>query len=162
MILYRLAADDERGALTPPRALPNRDSVFSTSGDSIFSLSYDSKYPSGTSGARGTLVPYVYDPGLDEPEEDDPLHDPNDDSALNSSGFPLRGLINVGVLLILILALLSLFITYPVISYFQDYNSQKDAITGNVIVNGTGQVQYLCVTPLLFQAYSIYFSCTRN
>lgn len=143
MILYRLAGDNDRGTLTPPRTLPNRDSVLSTSQDSIFSLSYDSKYPSGTSYARGTLVPYVYDPGLDEPEEDDPLHDPNDDSAPKS--FPFRGFINVGVLLIIILALLSLFIIYPVISYFYDRNPQY-AIIGSALVNSTGQT--LCVAPL--------------
>jgi hypothetical protein len=144
MILYRLTAEDDRGALTPPRALPTRDSVLSTSGDSIFSLSYDSKYPSGTSHARGTLVPYVYDPGLDldEPEEEDPLHDPNADATPNS--FPFRGLLNVSVLLLLILALLCLFIIYPVVSYLHDRN-QSDAITGNVLVNATGQVPFLCV-----------------
>ncbi|KAJ8594095.1 glycoside hydrolase family 16 protein [Rhizopogon salebrosus TDB-379] len=142
MILYRLTAEDDRGALTPPRALPTRDSVLSTSGDSIFSLSYDSKYPSGTSHARGTLVPYVYDPGLDldEPEEEDPLHDPNADATPNS--FPFRGLLNVSVLLLLILALLCLFIIYPVVSYLHDRN-QSDAITGNVLVNATGQVPFL-------------------
>lgn len=141
MILYRLAAEDDRGALTRPRPLPNRDSVLSTSGDSIFSLSYDSKYPSGTWHARGALVPYVYDPTLDEPEDDDPLDDPNDDT-FHSNNFPYRGVLNVGVLLLLILALLSLFIIYPVLSYYQD-RAQKDVITGNVLVNGTGQVPFL-------------------
>lgn len=155
MILYRLAADDDGEALTPPRSLPNRDSVLSTSGDSIFSLSYDSKYPSGTSHPRGTLVPYVYDPGLDEPEEDDPLHDPNDDSA-NSSSFPLRGLINVSVLLLLILALLSLFIIYPVISY---YRNAKNAIVVNVLTKRTGQVPLLCVAPLPYTSLFYFLSC---
>jgi hypothetical protein len=89
-------------------------------------------------------VPYVYDPGLDldEPEEEDPLHDPNADATPNS--FPFRGLLNVSVLLLLILALLCLFIIYPVVSYLHDRN-QSDAITGNVLVNATGQVPFLCV-----------------
>ncbi|KAG0701829.1 beta-glucan synthesis-associated [Suillus ampliporus] len=142
MILYRLAVEDDRSTLIRPKALLNRDSVLSSSEESIFSLSYDSKYPSGASHARGTLVPYAYDPALDEPEEDDPLHDLNDHRAFNSSGFPIRGVLNVGVLILLILALLSLFIIYPVLSYFYDH-SQKDVITGNVLVNGTGQVEFL-------------------
>lgn len=141
MILYRLAAEDNYGPLARPKPLPNRDSVFTTSADSIFSLSYDSKYPSGAWNARGALVPYVYDPALDEPDEDDPLDDPNDDT-FNSNVFPVRGILNVGVLLILILALLSLFIVYPVISYYYD-QAQKDVIAGNVLVNGTGQVPFL-------------------
>ncbi|KAG1867668.1 beta-glucan synthesis-associated [Suillus subluteus] len=142
MILYRLAAGDNRGPLVPPRPLPNRDSVFTTgSGDSVFSLSYDSKYPSGAWNARGALVPYAYDPSLDEPDEDDPLNDPNDD-AFKSDVFPLRGILNVSVLFLLILALLSLFIIYPVFSYFHD-RSQQDAIAGNALVNGTGQIPFL-------------------
>jgi hypothetical protein len=154
MILYRLAAEDNHGPLARPKPFPNRDSVFTTSGDSIFSLSYDSKYPSGAWNARGALVPYVYDPALDEPDEDDPLDDPNDDT-FNSNVFPVRGILNVGVLLILILALLSLFIVYPVISYYYD-QAQKDVIAGNVLVNGTGQVPFLCV-PITFLFFSQQF-----
>jgi hypothetical protein len=102
-------------------------------------------------------VPYVYDPALDEPDEDGPHDDPNDDT-FNSSVFPVRGVLNVGVLLILILALLSLFIVYPVISYYYD-QAQKNVIAGNVLVNGTGQVPFLCVPSLfiLFAAVLFYF-----
>ncbi|KAG1740100.1 glycoside hydrolase family 16 protein [Suillus occidentalis] len=59
-----------------------------------------------------------------------------------AASFPVRGVLNVGVLLILILALLSLFIVYPVISYYYD-QAQKNVIAGNVLVNGTGQVPFL-------------------
>lgn len=141
IILYRLAAEGDHGPLVPPRPLPNRDSVFTTSGDSVFSLSYDSKYPSGALNTRGALVPYVYDPSLDEPDEDDPLNDPNDD-AFNSSVFPLRGIINVSVLFLLIMALLCLFIIYPVVSFYHDL-AEKDAVLNNEFVNGTGQVTFL-------------------
>ena len=58
----------------------NRDLVASSSVDSIFSLSSDSKYTSGiTHGAKG-LVPYAYDPAVDDkdpPDEEDLLHDPD-------------------------------------------------------------------------------------
>ncbi|KAJ6538483.1 beta-glucan synthesis-associated [Mycena vulgaris] len=92
------------------------------------SLPLDSKYPSGLPTTRG-MVPYAYDPALDEldpPDEEDFLHDPEYKGGKDGyqgarkfkhrSSFPWRGLANVGVLIILILALLALFISYPVVS----------------------------------------------
>ncbi|KAG8221387.1 hypothetical protein J3R82DRAFT_1564 [Butyriboletus roseoflavus] len=114
MILYRLAGEDEQRALSPPA--PNRQSVLSNSGDSIFTVSYDSKYPSGAHTPH-KLVPYPFDPSLhtNTPEDDDALHDPSDNTPFNtSSGIALRGLANVGVLIFVILALLLLFIFYPI------------------------------------------------
>lgn len=115
MILYRLASEgtpDE--ALLPPKTLVNRDSVASSSGDSIFSLSSDSKYPSGmVSGQRG-FVPYVYDPDSDVhagPEEDDYLY--TSEFAEKQTFFSCRGVLNIGLLLLLIGALLSLFVQIP-------------------------------------------------
>lgn len=144
MVLYRLANEDEHGALLPPR-MPNRDSVASSSGDSIFSLSSDSKYPSGvTYGQRG-LVPYAYDPAVDDkepPDEEDMLHDPSDVRDEKSSIFALRGFLNVGVLLILILALIILFVFYPVLTYFRNH-ARNLAIDGNIRINGTGQAPVL-------------------
>lgn len=160
MILYRLAAEDDRGPLIPPKPLPNRNSVLTTSGDSIFSLSYDSKYPSGAWNARGILVPYVYDPALDEPDEDEPLNDPDDDS-FSSSVFPLRGILNVSVLLILILALFCLFIIYPVVTYYHD-RALNDAITGNALVNGTGQIPFLFQMPQLIDPDTPSSAATRT
>ncbi|KAF8550754.1 hypothetical protein OG21DRAFT_370954 [Imleria badia] len=114
MILYRLAGEDEQRVLSPPGV--NRQSVLSNSGDSVFTVSYDSKYPSGAHTPH-KLVPYPFDPSLhiDTPEDDDALHDPSDDTLLEtSSGIPIRGLVNVGVLVFVILGLLVLFIFYPV------------------------------------------------
>lgn len=124
MILYRLAAEDEQRTLSPPTL--KRQSVLSTSGESVFTMSYDSKYPSG-SYTPHKLIPYPFDPSLHitTPEDDDALHDPSDDAPLNmSAGIPLRGLVNVGVLILVILALLSLFIFYPIWHYvIQDNNT---------------------------------------
>lgn len=114
MILYRVAGEDEQRALSPPTL--NRQSVLSNSGDSIFTVSYDSKYPSGAHTPH-KLVPYPFDPSLhiDTPEDDDALHDPSDNTPFNaSSGIALRGFVNVGVLVLVILALLVLFIFYPI------------------------------------------------
>jgi beta-glucan synthesis-associated protein KRE6 len=154
MVLYRLAAEEDMGALLPPKLNNNRDSIASSSGDSIFSLSSDSKYPSGITygGTRG-LVPYAYDPAIDDqdpPDEEDMLHDPDGKGAKQNSTFlPWRGFLNVGVLLVLILGLLCLFIFYPVLTFIRN-NARNLAIDGNIRINATGQAPKLYVPPLLF------------
>ncbi|KAI0055424.1 beta-glucan synthesis-associated, partial [Artomyces pyxidatus] len=124
MILYRLAAEDETGALLPPPSVSvgQRDSMLSTSGESIWSLSSDSKYPSGNLPAQRGMVPYVYDPSFDDKEpadEEDLLHEP-DSVEKPGSGFGLRGILNLGVLVLIVGGLLSLFIAYPVVTYVQN------------------------------------------
>ncbi|KAF9219112.1 beta-glucan synthesis-associated [Gyrodon lividus] len=152
MVLYRFANEDEQASLPQPRTpFQNRDSVLSASGDSVFSLSYDSKYPSGPPTQRG-LIPYAYDPDLDlvdGPEEDDALHDPSDDTIPSvSSGIAVRGLLNVGLLILLVGGLLCLFIFYPVLSYFNDRKS-TNSIAGNTIVDGSGVPAETFTMPLL-------------
>jgi len=145
MVLYRLAGEEDAGALLPPKLISNRDnrdSVASSSGESIFSLSSDSKYPSGITygGTRG-LVPYAYDPAIDDqdpPDEEDMLHDPDGKGILNTTYLPWRGFLNVGVLLVLILGLLCLFIFYPVLTFIRN-NARNLAINGNIRINGSGQ-----------------------
>ncbi|KAJ6527706.1 beta-glucan synthesis-associated protein-domain-containing protein [Mycena capillaripes] len=156
MILYRLA-DDDGSLLTPPQ-MPgsgNRDSIASFA--SAASWSADSKYPSGLPSTRG-LVPYEYDPAADEldpPDEEDDLHDPKSKDGYHAlprfkfrNSFPWRGVANIGVLLLLVLALLALFISYPVVSYFQN-RLTTDLIDSNIRVNQTGQVAVLPNTPEL-------------
>ncbi|KAI0254483.1 hypothetical protein BJV78DRAFT_920751 [Lactifluus subvellereus] len=83
MVLWRLATADDQGDLLPPPALSGdhqRNSVLSTmSGESMWSLSTDSKYPSAPPTMRGSLVPYAWDPSLDDdgPDEEDSLHQPD-------------------------------------------------------------------------------------
>ncbi|KAF8120338.1 hypothetical protein EV363DRAFT_126521 [Boletus edulis] len=122
MILYRLAGEDEQRVLSPPSM--NRQSVLSNSGNSIFTVSYDSKYPSGVY-TPPKLVPYPFDPTsfINTPEDDDALHDPSDNTPLETSGIPIRGFVNVGVLVFVISALLCLFIFYPVWHYAVQGNS---------------------------------------
>ncbi|KAF7977403.1 hypothetical protein HWV62_4035 [Athelia sp. TMB] len=146
MVLYRLATESDSGALLPPKfAEGNRDSVASSSGDSIFSLNSDSKYPTGGAYGQRGLVPYAYDPEIDDagpPDEEDLLHDPSRES--KSSGLAWRGFLNVGVLILLIIGLMCLFLTYPVLTFVQN-NARNLAIDGNIRINGTGQA------PVLFQ-----------
>lgn len=139
MVLYRLAADDHGDFLLPPKTMQNRDSVASSSGDSIFSLSSDSKYPSGPI-ARGGFVPYAYDPDADmgvDGDDDDFLHqsDPSDNKVFFCSW---RGFLNVGVLVIIIVALLTLFVCYPVLNFYKNL-ARNNAIEGNLRINSTGQ-----------------------
>ena len=140
MILYRLAAVDDMGALLPPRnTWHNRDSVASTSDQSLFSLSSDSKYPSGIFAHSRGLVPYAYDPDTDNvPEEDDYLHEP-DLKDKGGSVWSGRGWLNIGALGILVLALLTLFICYPVLSYYQMNSRNQRLASGNIHVNDTIQ-----------------------
>ena len=144
MVLYRLASD-ENGVLIPPKF--NRDSVISSSGDSIVSMSLnsDSKYPSGVASHQRGIVPYAYDPAedLNEPlDEEDLLHDPSNKEP--NTGLAWRGFLNVGVLVLLTGGLLCLFVFYPVLSYFRD-NARNLAIDGNIRINSTGQAPALYV-----------------
>ncbi|KAF9477276.1 beta-glucan synthesis-associated [Pholiota conissans] len=174
MVLYRLADTSSNGhdsLLRPPKLFGSgthskRNSVASSSGESINSLA-DSKYPTGPGGmgenglgiggsVRG-LVPYAYDPTVDDNEidDDDWLHDPgesltdkNAKTAYNRKGgshsFPWRGVVNISMLVALLLALLCLFIFYPVLTFYRD-EKRNEAIEGNVRINATGQA------PVLFQ-----------
>ncbi|PPQ73670.1 hypothetical protein CVT26_010762 [Gymnopilus dilepis] len=218
MVLYRLA--DERSSslsrasalsasnsnshskdpLLPPPRIPqgkgNRASFASSSGDSIMSVG-TSPGTMGSGSVRG-LIPYAYDPAVDENEpldEEDLLHDPNPNAHLSSkyravmdpssssssrggrgssekprSGsssklssapsrsamvkswnldegtgrFGWRGVFNIGMLALLILGLLTLFVFYPVFTFYRDRRF-NEAVEGNIRINGTGQA------PVLFQ-----------
>lgn len=165
MVLYRLASEEDQFLpgggpdLLPPK-IPggaNRASTVSSSGSSFISLDPDSKYPSRESTYMGNrdstfsaltpratprgLVPYAYDPALDDLDpidDEDLLHDPKEGkSRLRTHAFPWRGLLNVAVLVGLILGLLCLFVFYPVLTFFRDKG--RDAkIDGNIRINATG------------------------
>ena len=142
MILYRLAAVDDKGALHPPRGTwHNRDSMASTSDQSVFSLSSDSKYPSGLFSHSRGLVPYAYDPDTDNvAEEDDHLHEPDLKDKNESVGYlSSRGWLNIGTLALLVVALLSLFICYPVISYYQMTSRNQELVSENATTNNPTQ-----------------------
>lgn len=161
MILYRLASplDDDNDKekeptisdshLLPPPKFPNRnrDSIISASGSSFGSLDVDSKYDASLrystfpSVPRG-LVPYAYDPAVDEMgpiDDEDLLHDPQSDIRLSKKYFPWRGILNVIVLISLTLGLLSLFVFYPVFLFYRD-EARHQRIEGNLRINGTGMV----------------------
>ncbi|KAJ7752819.1 beta-glucan synthesis-associated [Mycena maculata] len=174
MVLYRLADGDDgsSGVLSPPRTLGsgNRDSVASFA--SAASVPGDSKYPAGLPTTRG-LVPYAYDPALDEldpPDEEDFLHDPTykgkggyqgSKQFRRSHSFPWRGLANVGLLILVMGAILALFISYPVVSFFQTAPLNA-LIDGNIRVNKTGQVAVLPNTPTLVDADTPSDALTRT
>lgn len=148
----------------------SRSSTFSIGATSARSsiISSDSKYPffSPTATLGGAhlrdsafssvpfnnmrergLVAYSYDPAEDEsepPDEEDILHDPSSKlpPSLSSKSFPWRGIANISFLIFLVLALLCLFVFYPVYTFLK--NEKKNlAIDGNVRINATGQAPVL-------------------
>lgn len=139
MILYRLADDSTLPAPRPLRE--HRGSTASSSRESVISISYDSKYPSGavTQAHRG-FIPYVYNPEIDKraPEPDDYLYEPtygDDEPWYQAIGW--RGIVNISMLVIVVIALLALFICYPVVSS-QHYDTLK-IIAKDSHINSTGQ-----------------------
>ncbi|KAG6860572.1 hypothetical protein C0995_009717 [Termitomyces sp. Mi166 len=179
MLLYRLASDDDiiqpsstagsassrdSAQLLPPPRFPggaNRDSTISSSAASFVSL--DSKYPLShrdsafPSAPRGVLVPYEYDPAADELEpadEEDMMHDPAV-HGVRKTRFPWRGILNITVLVGLILALLCLFVFYPVLTFYRD-EARNSRIDGNIRINATGQA------PVLFQMPDLIDTATPD
>ncbi|KDQ56960.1 hypothetical protein JAAARDRAFT_47672 [Jaapia argillacea MUCL 33604] len=140
MLFYHFPTDDQ-GQLTPPKfPRQNCDSFISTSDDSTFSLSSDSKYPSITLNYPQGFVPYVYDPakdGGDGPEPDDYLHERDVEIQNEKMGlvcWSWRGSVNVGALILLVAGLLSLFLFYPVLEYgrhMRDWSGSGTAVVND-------------------------------
>ncbi|KAF8886597.1 beta-glucan synthesis-associated protein-domain-containing protein [Gymnopilus junonius] len=184
MVLYRLADDRPASNSLRPSALSSRDplllppkipgggkgnraSFASSSGESINSVA-ESKYPAtvgtGTMSSVRGLIPYAYDPAVDENEpldEEDLLHDPNPHAHLSSKyrgivgssekpgrggkgggsgGFGWRGVFNIGMLILLVLGMMTLFVFYPVFSFYRERRFNA-AVEGNIRINGTGIFQ---------------------
>lgn len=165
MILYRCVDLTPEDVLLPPaRSHLHRDSVLSVSGDSIVSLSADSKYPARTIASDRGLIAYAYDPSLDElgsasPADDDYLHDPDEKYPQQSGIFPgvsFRGVINIFALMSLIAALLCLFVVYPVIRFYHD-DGRNVLITFNTRINKTGQAERMVAN----RRSQIYFTCVH-
>ncbi|KAG6835231.1 hypothetical protein H0H93_003706 [Arthromyces matolae] len=132
MILYRTA--DSREDLAPPQ--PSYAKRHSLTSDSV-SLSSDSKYPLGTSERR--LVAYAWNPLEDPMDDTDALHDPEGKTTHGTGRvMSVRGCINVTTLIVLLSALVSLFVLYPVYTFYHD-NGRNALIVGNTRINSTGQ-----------------------
>ena len=124
----------------------------------VGATSFGEKGWSAQNNASGSLAPSISDKfslspdpaswganvALNHPEPDDYLHnpDPKRDRKSDRGGtiFTIRGLYNVGCLLILVLALCTLFGGYPLIVYFGA--DKPDTLGGYNLggINGTGQV----------------------
>ena len=145
MILYRCVELSTAEEFLPPPVL-HRNSVLSVSGDSIVSLSADSKYPTRTLNSERGIIAYAYDPSVDDlgsaaPAEDDFLHDTDEKFPRHIGTYlfiSFRGVINVLALFALIASLLCLFVVYPVFRFYHD-NPRNALIAFNTKVNQTGQ-----------------------
>lgn len=142
MVLYRLASDSDGDALVPPKAFQNnRESVVSSSGDSVFSISSDSRFPTGQSTLGRGFVPYAYDPELEKDlpdDDDDYLHTP-DYGRGRHAYWSWRGILNVSVIVLLLVALLALFVCYPLVDFYRN-EARNLAIAANTRVNSSGQI----------------------
>lgn len=138
MILYRVASKDD-AVLLPPQFPGHHRSSTASSRDSMISLSDDSKYPvASMMKQEHGLVPYAYDPALDDADnEQDALHDPKV-VLKHEVGSPWRGIVNISGLVCLLLALLGLFIVYPVVLSAND-DPRASRIVNNIRINSTGQ-----------------------
>ncbi|GLB41258.1 putative glycoside hydrolase family 16 protein [Lyophyllum shimeji] len=166
MLLYRLASDEDVLSLRsssardsnshPLQKIPKGASIPSSISSCI---SRDSRYPSHSSLPirAGGLVPYEYDPApdlSDPPDEEDFLHDPSVEGP-RPSGIPWRGVLNVTVLGGLLMALLVLFVCYPILTFYSN-EGRMSLIDGNIHINGSGQA------PVLFQMPSLIDSTTPS
>lgn len=81
--------------------------------------------------------PYSWMEGVREHNVDDDLHDPT--KPLKGSFEPMRAILNVGTLVLLCLALLMLFVGYPVLHHYTERNNRDDRqnLFDNVLGNGT-------------------------
>ena len=97
-------------------------------GDSQRQIEYnnsprDQKFD-GSDSTPQNQVPYYWMEMNDVKEMDDDLHDPN----LNppTRGAPQRAILNVGALVLLILAMLMLFAGYPILHHYTEMHQQDD------------------------------------
>ncbi|PWZ01719.1 concanavalin A-like lectin/glucanase [Testicularia cyperi] len=131
---------------SPPSSLSNsaggsgHGTGFSSASDKLLS----SKSGSG-SAARYQLAPNSMDQ-----EDDDYLHQIDAKWDSSSHGWNMRGFLNILTLLSLALALLMLFLGYPVLVKVLDmYDSSTKGAYGIGGTNGTGQVPALSIATLI-------------
>ncbi|KAJ7228320.1 concanavalin A-like lectin/glucanase, partial [Mycena pura] len=105
-------------------------------------------------------------------DEEDFLHDPSlpgkgkdgyqaPTRFKRRSSFPWRGVANISMLLLVILAILALFISYPVVSFLRE-NPINNLIDSNIRVNNTGQVPVLPNVPTLVDSATPTEALTRT
>ncbi len=139
MILYRLAdVTQPMTTIVAPFRMSHahRESFASSSGDSVISLSPDSKYPIFSATERG-MVAYSFDPLVDDMTDDE------DDMFGEDKKTPLishRRLGNVIALALLLIGILSLLVVYPVVAFY-NASRRNRLIVDNPYINSTGQAE---------------------
>ncbi|KAF8314472.1 beta-glucan synthesis-associated [Clavulina sp. PMI_390] len=144
----------------------NRWSTVS-SANSVLGFMADSKYamPFASYNQRSRIaLPETIDGELYEKigantaaEDDDYMHDPRAGN-LKMGDTSVRGVANVSVLLLLLIALITLFAGYPLITHFTTHHAPWE----NVQTNGTGQIPSLPNLPSLIDADTPDYALTRT
>ncbi|KIY66939.1 glycoside hydrolase family 16 protein [Cylindrobasidium torrendii FP15055 ss-10] len=116
-----------------PNQRPNSAFGSMSSGSTFTSGDIASKYPQ----TNERLMPYMY------PTPEDDWYEEDDDLKGLQTGetttFPWRGVVNVSVLVLLILGLATLFVLYPIISFYR-HRTRAQMVLDNQQVNNSGQV----------------------
>ncbi|KAL7424322.1 hypothetical protein Q5752_000004 [Cryptotrichosporon argae] len=111
--------------------------------------------PSDSSGNYAQKDGWALGTGL-EPEADDFLHnpDPKRDRKNDRGGtiFTLRGLTNIGCLVVMILCLIALFAGYPIITYYTENTLSSNGAYNLGGINSSGQVPFISNFPTLIDA----------
>ncbi|BEJ13862.1 hypothetical protein CspHIS471_0310360 [Cutaneotrichosporon sp. HIS471] len=107
-----------------------------------------------THGTRGGAASSASDGwGWNDPEADDYLHnpDPKRDRKNDRGGsiFTLRGIVNIGCLVLLLLCLITLFAGYPIITTYTDRHQTNNGAFNLGGTNATGQVPLIPGFPSL-------------
>ena len=123
-----------------------RTSLGSASGESILTISSDSKYPPSFQTGRG-FVAYAYNSEVDDnyffDDEDIVYNSPQQcqhhpTRTQGRGSLDSRGFVNIATLVTLLIAILMLFVVYPAIAFYRNHGRNQLILT-NHLINSTGQ-----------------------
>lgn len=123
-----------------------RASLGSASGESIFTISSDSKYPPSFQTERG-FVAYAYHSEVDDNyffDDEDIIYGSPQQShrhitrTQGSRYLDSRGFVNIATLVTMLIAILMLFVVYPAIAFYRNHGRNQLILT-NHLINSTGQ-----------------------
>jgi hypothetical protein len=95
-------------------------------------------------------------------ELDDKLHNPSPHDSASWTAFSLRGCLNMGALVIMVVGLVTLFAGYPILQYFNKKTLSNFGAYGVGGTNSTGQVPKIPGLPTLIDEHTPDSALTRT